>query len=49
MNIQSINTGIFDVNSLIIPCSQDCCLVVDPAACSLSGDENRNGIRKIGE
>ena len=41
MNIQSINTGIFDVNSLIIPCSQDCCLVVDPAACSFSGDENK--------
>lgn len=36
-----IRTGVFGVNTLIVPCGEKYCFVVDPAACSLSGDENK--------
>lgn len=36
-----IRTGVFSVNSLVVPCGNKQCFVVDPAACSLSGDENK--------
>lgn len=39
MNI--IRTGVFGVNTIIVPCGEKQCFVVDPAACSLSGDENK--------
>ncbi len=35
-----IRTGVFSVNTIIVPCGEKQCFVVDPAACSLSGDEN---------
>lgn len=37
--IHVIRTGVFGVNTLIVPLSQNDCFVVDPAACSLSGDK----------
>ena len=38
MKIEIIPTGLFRVNSLVIPLSDNRCFVVDPAGCSLSGD-----------
>lgn len=37
--IHVIRTGVFGVNTLIVPLSQNDCFVVDPAACSLAGDQ----------
>ena len=37
--IHVIRTGVFGVNTLIVPLSQNDCFVVDPAACSLSNDK----------
>lgn len=39
--IHVIRTGVFGVNSLIVPLPQNKCFVVDPAACELSGDQNK--------
>ena len=41
-----IRTGVFSVNSLVVPINDDSgesnkCFVVDPAACRLAGDENK--------
>ena len=41
MEIQVIPTGFFSVNSLVIPLSDNKCFVIDPAACSGSGDKNK--------
>lgn len=35
-----IRTGVFKVNTIVVPCGEKQCFVVDPAACGLSGDEN---------
>ena len=40
MKIHVIRTGILKVNSLIVPTENNKCFVVDPADCSLTGDEN---------
>ena len=40
MKIHVIHTGPLRVNSLIVPIENNQCFVVDPAACSLTGDEN---------
>ena len=45
MNIHVIHTGVFKVNTLVVPFEDDSgevgkCFVVDPAACRLSGDDN---------
>lgn len=36
-----IRTGVLGVNTIIVPCGEKYCFVVDPAGCSLSGDENK--------
>ena len=36
--IHIIRTGVFGVNTLIVPLENKACFLVDPAACSLSGD-----------
>lgn len=45
MKIHVIHTGVFKVNTLIVPLDEKSggvgkCFVVDPAACKISGDEN---------
>ena len=40
MKLHVIHTGPLRVNSLIVPIESNKCFVVDPAACSLTGDEN---------
>lgn len=40
MKLHVIHTGPLRVNSLIVPIEKNKCFVVDPAACSLTGDEN---------
>lgn len=40
-NLHVIRTGVFGVNTIIIPLKDKKCFVVDPAACSLSRDENK--------
>ncbi len=40
MKLHVIHTGPLRVNSLIVPIENNKCFVVDPAACSLTGDEN---------
>lgn len=40
MEIKLLQTGVLGVNTLIVPCGKNRCFVVDPAACSLSHDEN---------
>ena len=40
MKIHVIRTGVFKVNTLIVPLGDGQCFVVDPAGCSLSGDAN---------
>ena len=40
MKLHVIHTGVFKVNTLIVPIENNQCFVVDPAACALSGDEN---------
>lgn len=40
-NLHIIRTGVFGVNTIIIPLEDRKCFVVDPAACSLSRDENK--------
>ena len=37
--IHIIRTGVFGVNTLIVPLENKACFLVDPAACSLSGDK----------
>ena len=39
--IHVIRTGFLSVNTLIVPCGSKKCFVVDPAACKMSGDENK--------
>ncbi len=39
MKIHIIHTGVFRVNTLIVPLADNKCFVVDPAACALAGDE----------
>lgn len=39
--IHLIRTGCFAVNTLVVPLKDKKCFVVDPAACSFSGDENK--------
>lgn len=41
MDLHIIQTGLFGVNTIIIPLTNKECLVVDPAACTLSGDQNK--------
>ena len=38
--IHVIRTGALEVNTLIVPVAEKKCFVVDPAGCSLSGDES---------
>ena len=40
MKIHVLHTGVFKVNTLVVPLEGGKCFIVDPAACSLSGDEN---------
>ena len=40
MKLHVIHTGPLRVNSLIVPTENNKCFVVDPADCSLTGDEN---------
>ncbi|MBR5647244.1 MAG: MBL fold metallo-hydrolase [Treponema sp.] len=40
MEIELLQTGVLSVNTLVVPCGISKCFVVDPAACSLSNDEN---------
>ena len=40
MEIHVIRTGVFRVNTIIVPAGEKHCFVVDPAACELSGDQN---------
>ncbi len=40
MKLHVIHTGVFKVNTLLVPIENNKCFVVDPAACALSGDEN---------
>ena len=40
MKIHVLHTGVFKVNTLVVPCEGGKCFIVDPAACRLSGDEN---------
>lgn len=40
-SLHVIRTGIFGVNTIIVPLVQKKCIVVDPAACSLSGDSDK--------
>ena len=45
MKIHVLHTGVFKVNTLVVPLDEKSggagkCFVVDPAACALSGDEN---------
>ena len=40
MKLHVIHTGVFKVNTLIVPTENNKCFVVDPAACKISGDEN---------
>lgn len=37
--MQVIQTGVFGVNTIIVPFGNNKCFVVDPASCSLSNDE----------
>jgi len=39
--LKIIRTGVFGVNTIIVHCGEKTCFVVDPAACVLSGDENK--------
>lgn len=55
MNIKVFPTGIFQVNTLIIPIVQDKVLVVDPANCRFTRDEDdildfldENGLKPLG-
>lgn len=41
MSLHVIQTGPFGVNTIIITLPNKKCIVVDPAACALSGDENK--------
>ncbi len=41
MAIHIIRTGFFSVNTLVVPREGKACFVVDPAACSGSGDKNK--------
>ncbi len=36
-----LRTGVFGVNTLVVPLEDGKCFVVDPAACALSRDENK--------
>lgn len=40
-DIHVIRTGFLSVNTLIVKCGSRHCFVVDPAACKMSGDENK--------
>ena len=40
MKLHVIHTGVFKVNTLIVPTENNQCFVVDPAACKIFGDEN---------
>jgi len=40
-NLYVLRTGVFGVNTIIVPLEEGKCFVVDPAACSLSRDENK--------
>ena len=39
MKLHVIRTGVFKVNTLVVPTQDGKCFIVDPAACVLSGDE----------
>ena len=39
MKLHVIHTGVFKVNTLVVPIENNQCFVVDPAACKISGDE----------
>lgn len=39
--VNVIRTGLFSVNTLVVLLDDKKCFVVDPAACKLSGDENK--------
>ena len=41
MSLTVIPTGVFNVNSLVVPVGDGKCFVVDPAGCSLTHDENK--------
>lgn len=41
MEIKCLQTGVFRVNTYIVPVSENKVFVVDPAACAFSGDENK--------
>lgn len=41
MNIHVIRTGVFGVNTYIVPLCNGKVFVVDPAACALAGDESK--------
>ena len=40
MNIHILRTGLFRVNTLVVPLGGGRCFVVDPAACKAGGDQN---------
>ena len=40
MKIHVLHTGVFNVNTLVVPFEDGKCFVVDPAACALSGDQS---------
>ena len=40
MKIHVLHTGVFKVNTLVVPIDNNQCFVVDPAACNLSHDES---------
>lgn len=38
MKLHILHTGVFKVNTLVVPTEDGKCFIVDPAACALSGD-----------
>ena len=40
MKLHVIRTGVFKVNTLVVPTQGGKCFIIDPAACKLSQDEN---------
>ena len=41
MQIKALSTGPFQINTWIVPLTQQKVLVIDPAACSLTNDQNK--------
>ena len=41
LQIKQMQTGVFSVNTLVVPFENNKCFIVDPAACEVSGDETK--------